>query len=615
MVRLLRLMVCAFCLSSALLISQEAQDDSGFTMRIDSQLVVVDVVAADIHQAAVHHLKASDFVILENGVPQQVKNFEEHIGGAGADLAKVGPLPVMPPGVFTNYSPVPSNGPVNILLLDALNTPTSDQAFMREQLQQYLKHATAGTRIAIFGLTTRLTLLQGVTTNPELLKLAIRKKYPESSPLLADQSGNGGEPSSLSDTVSSSFGNDPNLAGMVESLQEFETRRNSMQLQLRTRYTLDALNMLARYLNGIPGRKNLIWFSGSFPLNVLPDGSSGDPFGAAAGFGDEFRETVNILTRSQVAVYPVDARGLMGNAVFNAANSGNVYAHNPSAFAGDSMAFLQQTGAEHATMLQMAEETGGRAFINTNDLSGAVSKAVNTGSSYYTLTYSPKNTNWNGDFRKIEVRCTVQGVTLSYRRGYYAEDPYSANSALSEMNASPSFDSLRAAMLHGSPDSTQIIIKVRVVPASQVLSDQPAKGNYLNPALNVHGPFRSYTVDLAADPSNITMHPGKNHDHEGALQFITYVYDHDGRLVILRDDRTHADLSPAAYANFERYGVFWHQEISVPAKDDYSLRIAIRDFNSDRIGAVEIPIAAVRDLPASAAGSPTGQSAGKGKER
>ena len=58
---------------------------------------------------------------------------------------------------------------------------------------------------------------------------------------------------------------------ILANLQQFEAEQQSFQLQLRARYTLDALNQLARYMSALPGRKNLIWFSGSFPVNILPD--------------------------------------------------------------------------------------------------------------------------------------------------------------------------------------------------------------------------------------------------------------------------------------------------------------------------------------------------------
>ncbi len=85
-------------------------------------------------------------------------------------------MPKFPPGVFTNYTPEPVNGAVNLLLLDTLNTPLTDQAYVRQQLIAYLNATPPGTRIAIFGLSSQLTILQGFTSDPALLKAVTSTK-------------------------------------------------------------------------------------------------------------------------------------------------------------------------------------------------------------------------------------------------------------------------------------------------------------------------------------------------------------------------------------------------------------------------------------------------------
>lgn len=581
---------------SAAQTSQPAQ--SGVTLHTGTRLVVLDVVVEDNHQNPVHHLTASDFTVLEKNVPQQIRNFEEHTSISAAEAAKAAPMPTLPPGIFTNFAPVPPGSAVNILLLDALNTPMRDQAYVRDQLKQYLNHAQPGVRIAIFGLTTRLDLLQGFTSDPALLKAFVNKKLPKASPLLDDQIGGGGQPEQPSDTLSN-FG-DPNMETMISNMQQFEAEQQSIKIQMRTRYTLDAMNQLGRYLSGIPGRKNLIWFSGSFPLNVMPDGDLADPFAVVANSEEEFRETANLLTLSQVAVYPVDARGLMVSPVFSAANSGSKYARNPAALSRDQMQFLQQTAEEHQTMDEMAQATGGRAFYNTNGLSQAVAKAIDSGSNYYTITYSPTNTKWDGGFRKIVIHLKQQGYTLAYRRGYYAiapgDNPQKHDVAATlAANAPFTSDPMQAAMLHGGPDPTEIIFKARVLPLTGQTEAQLAPGNVLNPHLKTKGPYLRYAIDLAADPRVLLTSSAGS--YQGAIQFITYVYDRDGNIINLIDNSTRANLPFAAYTQSLHSGLHWRQEISVPAKGNYFLRIGIHDLQGNRVGAVEVPIAAVRSLP------------------
>jgi VWFA-related protein len=577
------------------------------TLKANARLVVVDVVVTDKNQNPIHNLKPSDFHLLEGKTAQNVSHFEEHIYPATTS-APVLVVPPMAPGLFTNFSSVPPSSSLNILLLDTLNTPMTDQAFVRDQLKLYLKTAKPGVPTAIFGLTTHLILLQGFSSDPELLKAVMEKRRPGASPLLDNASGMSAQ-QPLSDIVTDTMGNLPGMAQVIANMQQFEAQQQSFQIQLRAKYTLDAMNMLARYLSNLPGRKNLIWFSGSFPINILPDGDLQDPFAAVASSEQEFRETTDLLTASQVAVYPVDARGLMVSPNLSAANSNGKYGRNPAAFAKDETKFFQQTASEHATMLAMAEQTGGHAFINTNGLAQAVATAVNSGSNYYTLTYSPSDSSYNGKFRKIKVNLEQQGANLAYRRGYYAVDtsaskqlaaatPAATLATISQPAAPPAPDPLQAAMLHGAPDPTQIIFKVRVLPASLTAENTLAMQNYANPKSSVaRGPYRRYVVDLAADSRSVLFTPTADGLFHGDVQLRTYVYDEVGTLLINSVDTSHAAITAATLNQLRSIGIQLHQEISVPEKGTYFLRIGIRDLDGDRLGAVELPIAAVKNLP------------------
>src|SRR5882757_191065 len=456
------------------------------TLRAGTQLVVVDVVVTDKNQRPIHGLTASDFTLTEENVPQVVKHFEEHTALTPADATKFPSMPKFPPGIFTNYTPQPVNGAVNLLLLDALNTPLKDQAYVRQQLLAYLNATPPGTRIAIFGLTTQLTILQGFTSDPEVLKTVASRKLGKSSPLLQDSVGGGGIQNSVADDMED-MGTD---ATIVANLRQFDAQQQSFQLQLRAKYTLDAMSQLARYLSSIPGRKNLIWFSGSFPITILPDitGTLPDPFAVVADSEKQFRDTVNLLARSQVAVYPIDARGLTNAPVFDAATTRN-YSRGPGRMTQDLNKFATDTAAEHATMSEMAEATGGHAFYNTNGLTQAVATAINDGSNFYTLTYTPANPVRDGKFRKIKVQLARDGVKLAYRRGYYADDPDKgppatqgqpqqtkvADSAVTASTPSP-LQTMRVAMMRGSPTPSEIIMKVAVYPVgpSTQTEDNPA---------------------------------------------------------------------------------------------------------------------------------------------
>jgi VWFA-related protein len=582
--------------------------ESSPTIHSTSELVVVDVVATDAQQNPIHHLSASDFTISEDGHPQTIKVFEEHDADGNAPQP---PMPKFQPGKFTNFSPAPANGALNILLLDKLNTPMAAQSVVRDQVLKYLKEAPGGTRIAIFVLTTQLRLLQGFTSDPTLLRslVAGRKGLPGAPPMMnnsvsGDQPGGdnpmpGGD-NLMTDTAMDALGNTPDAGTVLANLQQFEAEQQSFQSMLRASYTLDAFNQLARYLGGLPGRKNLIWFSGSFPISILPDENLQDPFGAVATEEDEFRQTVNLLARSQVSVYPIDARGLMPEPAMSAANSDRNYVKNPGAAMNDESKFFQQTGNEHSTMTQMADATGGKAFVDNNDLKAAIGKAIESGSNYYTVAYAPVNQNRDGNFRRIAVKVDRPGVKLAYRRGYFADEPGSTSSdeAQSAETDQTPYNAMRAAMQRGAPDPEQILFIADVRPGTSDTEPALAPGNLAAP--KVSGPYRRYIVTFIANPKDMDCTATMDGEHHCVMEFLTYVYDVDGVLINTQTKGINAAFSPARYASFLKSPLTYRQQISVPVKGEYYLRLGMRDDNADHVGALELPVAAVAGLtPAS----------------
>ncbi len=398
-------------------------DAPAVTLHSRAQLVVVDVVVTGSNRTPVHALNASDFTLLEDNAPQTIRSFEEHT--ARAVSRNTGPTPVMPQGFFTNYSPAPAGSAVNVLLLDTLNTPATDQNYVKDQIRQFLKTAAPGAPIAIFGLTSRLSLLQSFTADPALLKAALNKKTAFSA--LLDDPIAGGNTQQLSEDnaefkASMNLNHStamPDLSG--PALQAGEAQQAADLVTLRARYTLGALNQLARYLAGLPGRKNLLWFSGSFPTSILPDSSVDQPFANQSSMDELLHQTSTLLTRGEVAVYPIDARGVRSGAG-DVSQSAAKYDHSATSFAQDQAVFQQRTSDENTTMRQMAGETGGQAFLAENDLAAAVTQAIDAGSNFYTLSYTPSNTHWNGRYRRIQVPLKRSNLALAYRRGYYADD-------------------------------------------------------------------------------------------------------------------------------------------------------------------------------------------------
>ena len=593
-------------LFAATAFAQQQESDPIPTLRANAKLVLVDVVVTGQNHAPLQGLKQSDFTLLEDKKPQPIKGFEEHRALTAQEALEIPGLPPMPRGVFTNYTPTPVNSAVNVLLLDTLNTPLQDQLYVRNQLREYVKKAQPGTSVAIFSLTTTLHMLQGFTSDPEILKTAIGKVDSTSSPLLTDPSG-AGATETVSDQIAD-LGN-PSTDAIAAGLANLEANYSAIQQQIRLQDTLDALTTLARFLANIPGRKNLIWFSGAFPLNILPDSDAQDPFRNVAINEEQYRETANSLARSQVAVYPIDARGLQTDPTFSAAQANAKYARNPSAQLKDHNKFIQQNTREHFTMQQMAEDTGGEAFINNNDLTKGVNNAISQGSNYYTIAYTPTDDKWNGNFRKIEVKLLREGYKLDYRRGYYSDDPdkpkTELKAAIAPAPKSPSGkatgrpDAMHQAMIHGLPGASQIVYKVRVLPASTASEQTTALGNIVDSPGFAHakGPYHRYAIDFAALPSGIQFTKNDDGRYHASIEFVSLVYGYDGLAIVSQSDTLDIALPPDRYTRLQQGGLNFHQVISVPDKGGYSIRTGIHDLRSDAIGNLEVNVSTVKNLP------------------
>lgn len=579
-----------------------AQPATGSVFKSTSQIVLEDVSVSDSHNNPVHGLKQNQFHVFEDGKPKDIKSFEEHTTPSAEEAAKFPPMPKLAPDVFTNYTPAPAIGAVNVVLLDTLNTPLQNQAYVRGQLLTYIKSMKPGTRVAIFGMSRELHLLQGFTSDPELLKAAMTGKkggYHASTLMGNAVSGDLGTDTSESDAMTEAAGNNPSLTEAIAAVQQFEAEQQSYELEMRALYTLDCMNQLARYLSGIPGRKNLIWFSASFPIDLLPNGDLPDPFAAMGDSNDEFRETVTLLARSHVAVFPVDARGLMVNPAMNAENTGMKYS-DPTKGKKDTDTFFDQTAGEHSTMMQMADKTGGKAFINTNGLKDAVDKAIDAGSNYYTLSYYPTH-KWDSNYHSIAVKLDNPKLKLTYRIGYYADDPdgppnkrnapilKSTITAVADPVTSARTSALQAAMQFGAPEPTQIVMKVRAVPMGTTTEDALAADNIAAP--KTRGPYQRFAVDYAADARHIQFVPNADGTFKVMLEFAVIVYDDQGKTFNSISKIAGADnITAAKKATMLKSGMQFHQEISVPVKGHYYLRAGIHDRVGDTMGAVEMDV-------------------------
>jgi VWFA-related protein len=532
----------------------------GYTIRMRAPLTIVDVVVTDARGNPVHGLKQSDFTMLEDGKEMRPNSFEEH----RAD-SQPGPVALeqtmlnLPPDTFTNAVPAPpSDRPLDILILDRLNIPMQAQQQVTQRMIDFVEKMPPGTRMAIFNLTTKLTILQGFTTDRELLKsiLSSKKGMADFSPV-----------------------EDPGQDPIQDPLTAEEEGNHAA---LRGQYTLSAMRQIARYVFGMPGRKNLIWITSSFPLQYPPV-EDPDIFGglhraASYDFEAELKSANDLLTRAHVVAYPIEARGLekpdllprCGNSTTCMTNKSNMHM------------------AEYATMDTIAEQTGGHAFYNTNGFSEAAEQAVDSGSNFYTFTYAPTNQVLDTRFRTITVKVGQPGLQLVYRPGYYAVEPTVDARGKKIEVVTP----MQSAMMRGGIDSTQVLFKVKVTQAPGTEMTLPV-GNTPD-ARRMKPPYRHLSLSYVIDVHGIDFTVTPDGNYRGDFEYTTMVYNADGDEVMNSVTRTVSPiLVPAVYQSMLRGGANAHQEIDVPATGEYFLRIGVHDLGSGRVGSIEIPVSSI----------------------
>jgi VWFA-related protein len=581
--------------------SPPAQQPVGGNLVLKSTVnrVVLDVVVTDSNGQPVRGLTAKDFSVAEDGRPQEILAFDVHSLEAASDFAKLPPLPA---NTFVNIPPAPERGPLYVLLLDLVNSENTDEPYARRELLKFISEKPKGTRVAIFVLSDGLHLVQGFTDDEKQLYAVLDPANPRAHiPRIFLEQKNFGK---------------GNVGMMVSVVTE-----------------------IGRFLDGLPGRKNLLWFAGDFPLTFSPTDD-------VKSYQDEIKAALDTLAQAQVAVYPVDIRGVVTENAHAAAGdtgSGGVTSdyHNGSPPAGSGSAtepigsasadstpfasFPHDGGDQGNAILmqsyrvqdEVAKITGGRAFHSNNGLKDLLEAVVEDGANYYALTYAPSNHNFNGAPRAIHVELANRGYQLSYRRSYYGTDLDALKTREEAHGASAGEpvatrklgDSLFANMRHGAPMAHQLYFRAQIhavgtaalATPEQMANLQQQTGNLRargkNRAAKKLPPvqLQSYVVDYNVMAPKPTGAAGSAPPL--ALEIAAAAYDADGQMLNGVVDQTNT-ANAASSAGAGKAGMYRaQQKIDVPVSAT-SIRVAVRDISTDRIGAMEVALPLAVEGPA-----------------
>lgn len=515
--------------------------DAGVLIRSTTRLIQVNVVVHDRKGQPVKDLKKEDFKIFDNGKPQTISVFSMD---SSTVLPQAKPLPQ---NVFTNKLAAKGGVPTSttVILLDAKNTKYQDQAWSRRQVVKYLATLKPEDRIAIYSLTRGLTVLHDFTSDSSQLLSKLEKFKGYLSP----------------DGESTSFDFDPSV------LEFGQWMGNQGSTGIEADYfmadkitgTLKAIEFIANHLAELPGRKNLIWVSGGFPISIGFESIEAmhDPRRSQRTFGPELDETIRALNNANVAIYPVDSRGLTVDSRFSAEHQ--KVDLSPKLTMGP-------TVENQMTMSELASRTGGHAYMNTNDLTKAIHDAVADSAVSYTLGYYPADEKFDGKFHKLDIKTPeFHGMNLRYRKGYFdqAQSPQDENRRHIELRDA----------VYSPLDSSAVGL---IVQFDKVDPQHPGD-------LNLY---------MRVDPTAIGITPVGDRS-DAVLDVIFNQRDGKGKSYKSDSDTISMSLKPDSYKKLMQSGLIYHKFIP-RVTGATELRVVVRDASSGATGSVTIPLKEVK---------------------
>lgn len=543
----------ALCLAAALRAQtppsapppQLAQSAPLTVIRSTTHLVQVNVIAIDKSGQPVSDLTAADFALTDDGKPQKIDVFS-------LEKSEAVPAPVtqLPPGTFSNRWEDQPAAPtsVTVILLDGVNTARPDQETARQQVLDFFKRMQPQDRVALyaFGDSHGLTLLHDFSSDALALQKSLAP-YQGSIPLELDA-----DLQQQSDAIAADRPDRSPLS--IQAQRDALGQQADFFLIRRATETMRAIAAIADYLARLPGRKNLIWVSGGFPFSLdyvalRGPGSLGHDPGIIQ---DDLDRLARSMNSANLAIYPVDARGLGGIPSMTAAQ-------RVMRLDGDGLA---QGVAETETMLRIAERTGGRAYYNTNGLSDAVRQALDDARVTYVLGYYPTHGKWDGKFHTIKLQVERPGVEVRYRRGYFA---------LPDETPSPQERQARLDAALTSPlDSTGLRLVVHAAP-------EEAAG------------VSRLKIEVHLDARDITLEPHGDR-WTGELNVLVAELSADGHNLKGISQNYGLNLKRETYEVLQKQGFVFRDSLDVLPGGE-RVRVVVRDGLSENTGSVSIPLA------------------------
>jgi VWFA-related protein len=376
---------------------QSSKENPGlYKMRIESELVLVNVVARDKQGKPITDLKQSDFTLLEDGKPQRIASFDFENLDTKPLSASAGPAQQTTNGPVTPAKPILtakdadqalSNKRVIVLFFDLSSMAPDETERAMQAARKYVQtKMTSADLIAIVTLASSLRLDQDFTGDQaQLLRVLNRFSHSE---------GQGMDNGSTGDAD-----------GIEESGNAYtpdETEYN----QFNTDRKLQALQSISQMLGKFNQKKSLIYFSSGVTQTGIENQAA-------------LRGAINTAVKANVAIYTLDARGLEAQPPGGSAATASL--RGTAMYSGAAVQnSLDANFASQETLTTLSGDTGGKAFLDTNDLGQVFDRVQKDTSAYYVLGYKSSSPLRDGKYRRIQVKVNRPGLNLEFRKGYYA---------------------------------------------------------------------------------------------------------------------------------------------------------------------------------------------------
>lgn len=371
------------------------------TFTSSSNLVIVDATVKDKSGKVIEGLTQDDFTIFEDGKPQKVAVFEfQHLTmqsepPPALSLDDQLKLPEDPKTTITSSTPGHiqfHNKRLLVFFFDFSSMGIPEQLRAQDASVEYLKtHITKDDMVAVLLYTgTGAPLVLSDFTDDRDVLSRVLKGLPI---------GEASDLAGLADTGDDN--NEDTGAAFVADETEFNIYNTDQKLA--------AIEQAAKMLSSFPEKKALIYFSAGVSKTGVDNQA-------------QLEASINAAVKANLAIYAIDARGLMADPPGGGASKA---ASRGTGIFNGSVYNSQRAGINDSqeTLFTLAEETGGKAFLDSNDIEAGITQAQEGMASYYLLGYYSNNNAKDGKYRKISVKLTskMAGMKIEHRLGYYAD--------------------------------------------------------------------------------------------------------------------------------------------------------------------------------------------------